>query len=367
MYIKTLKLKNFRCFTDRQFTIDGQFIFVQGNNGIGKTTFLEALHYGGHLRSFRTLQHNDLIAFGEQYFFVSIELESQDMERSTITIGYSPEEGKQVKLNAKTINTHKELSQYMRIITLTADDIQLVSGYPEKRRAFINHTVALADHSHVQSSKKYQAILEQRNSKLFTLRKQGRSYDDELLVWTQSLWEESVIIQQKNVAALHELEEYVNTFLATYFTHTEQGLSVKLAYQARHVSPEVAFEDFKTKYLSDMVFAEIASGRSAFGIHLDDFAISFQQRRARVFASRGQQKLLVFLLKIAQMQRIIKQGQQAILLLDDFLTDFDQTRIHDCFRLLADMPFQTIITNPSGQEFIDGVIPVGVNSSVIQL
>lgn len=367
MYIKKLTLKNFRCFTDRQFELDGQFIFVQGNNGIGKTTLLEALHYGSYLRSFRTMQQNDLITFGQNYFFLSIDIESHDLERSTVSVGYSPEEGKQVKLNARPILTHKELAEQIRIITLTAEDIQLVSGYPEKRRAFIHHSLVLEDQNHVQLTKKFQAILDQRNSKLFGLRKNNKNADDELHVWTENLWIETIAIQKKSIAMLKVLEQQVNAFLATYFKNSEKDLTISLTYNAKQTSVDQDFIEFNINYEKDLMFAELATGRSGFGLHLDDFTISFQQQRARVFSSRGQQKLIVFLLKIAQLQQIINQGQRAILLLDDFLTDFDHNRIMECFALLASMPFQVIITNPGVLELRNVQLPATMKTSFLTL
>lgn len=366
MYIRRLRLKHFRCFTDRQFDLDGQFIFVQGSNGIGKTSLLEALHYASNLRSFRTMQHNDLITFGEKYFFLSVNVESEESEQNTISIGYSPEEGKQVKLNAQSIQTHKELAEQIRVITLTAEDIQLVSGYPEKRRSFIHHSLLLDDPGHVQQAKKFQAILDQRNGKLLTLRKTQRGADDELAVWTENLWHETVQLQAKSATVLTFLEQQVNYFLATYFTQSEQGLSVNLHYQTKQTKDEL-FEVFKERYEKDLVHAEIATGRSGFGVHLDDVIISFQKQKARVFASRGQQKLIVFLLKIAQMHQVINRNQRAILLLDDFLTDFDQHRIYECFTLLASLPFQIIITNPGILELRNVTLPSSIKASFISL
>ncbi len=366
MYIKKLSLKNFRCFTDRQFDIDGQFVLIQGKNGIGKTSFLEALHYGCHLRSFRTPQPNDLINFDSKYFFISINIESQNQENNTINIGYSAAEGKQVKINTVPIQTYKELTQQMRIITLTADDIQLVSGYPEKRRMFLNQSIVLEDSGYIGISKKYQTILEQRNQKLLTLKKTNRPCDDELMIWTESLWLECIRIQNKCIAMLLFLEQQVNTLLSTYFIMSEQNLSISLTYSSKHVSTTQNFTTFRDLYKNSLVSTELSSGRSVFGVHLDDFIITFKKQRARVFASRGQQKLVVFLLKIAQMQIVIKHGSGAILLLDDFLTDFDHDRIQECFALLSAMPFQILITNPGLLGLNDSMLPP-IKSCIVNL
>ena len=102
--------------------------------------------------------------------------------------------------------------------------------------------------------------------------------------------------------------------------------------------------------------------RSLFGAHLDDFSIDFYAKegeegakegnrsqknfKARRFASRGQQKLVIFLLKIALAQQLEKEQMQVTLLLDDFLTDFDHKRLSECLMLLSSLSCQVFITCP---------------------
>ena len=97
-------------------------------------------------------------------------------------------------------------------------------------------------------------------------------------------------------------------------------------------------------------------GRSCFGAHLDDFAVVFQGKRARAYASRGQQKLTVFLIKIAQMMLLIEQGTGGVLLLDDFLTDFDEQRVKQCLKTLQSMPFQVFFTTPVGGTIFEHIL-----------
>ena len=93
---------------------------------------------------------------------------------------------------------------------------------------------------------------------------------------------------------------------------------------------------------------ELQAGRSLFGAHLDDFIIRFQDKKSKQFASRGQQKLVVLLMKIAQIKQLSRKKGPAIFLLDDFMTDFDPERVRTLFSILAQLDTQLIFTCPVG-------------------
>ena len=101
MRISQLTLKNFRCFSDQQFTFNSKFIIIEGNNGVGKTSLLEALHYACYLRSFRTPSGTDLIGSNNNHFFVQVKVlapanEFEEPESSLLQVGFS-QAGKSVK------------------------------------------------------------------------------------------------------------------------------------------------------------------------------------------------------------------------------------------------------------------------------
>lgn len=343
MLINRLTAKQFRCFADRVFDFQGaKFIVILGKNGVGKSSLLEALHYGCYLRSFRTHVHKDLMQDSADHFFLAVDFDLEQLSSTDqLTIGFSEKEGKLVRLNQKIVQSYKELTAQYRIVTLTADDVQLIQGAPEQRRDFLNYSLLLARPDLMVSFKEFRSILEQRNHLLM----QGNSANDELIVWTEKLWALSQQLQEARITFLNDLERRINILLATHFATTEGDLTVRLAYHVKGGS-ETNFQAWWQHWCNKQLLTERKFGRSLFGAHLDDIIISFQQRRARVFASRGQQKLIVFLLKIAQAKAISEQGEPAVLLLDDFLTDFDEQRIMDCLAVLATLNVQIFLTSP---------------------
>ena len=162
MQIHHIHLKNFRCFADFSLAIEKPIVIITGDNGSGKSSLLEAIHYGCYLRSFRTHTPGELIHFGDTSFFMKFEVESVFM-RNTLQIGFAGKK-RLVKIDQKTITSYKELAQFYRIVTLTEDDLFIIKGGPEIRRFFIDQAIALQNPEFVTVMKQYRAVLEQRNS-----------------------------------------------------------------------------------------------------------------------------------------------------------------------------------------------------------
>ena len=356
MYIKTITLNNFRCFTNKSFDVDGKFVVVKGKNGSGKTSLLEAIHYSCYLRSFRTHLNRDLISLSNKHFFIKINFDLAEGEGEQVQVGYSEQDGKLVKLNQKPVQSYKELLASYRIFTLTADDLQLVSGAPEKRREFLNYSLALQDPDFLQHMRRYKQILQQRNNLL--MRGNSLPVVEELQVWTKTLWEQARKIQEKRKEYLTYLEKSVNTSLSDHFhllSKDDEQIKISFEYKAKNKSDTATFDDF-TQRLETLTEQEFRFSRSLFGAHLDDFVMIFQDKKARVYASRGQQKLLVFLIKIAQLKQTLQGRNPGVLLLDDFLTDFDHEKIKLCLTMLKNLNCQIFISCPTETQNFLGIL-----------
>ena len=343
MHIQKVTLKNFRCFKDKALTMDNQFVIIHGKNGSGKSSILEALHYSCYLKSFRTHLNRDVIEMGSEHFFINIDFTLQATDsQEQVSIGFSETDGKLVKLNQRPVQSYKELIGLYRIVTLTALDLELVSGAPSLRRDFLNYALMLYKPSLLPTFRKYKTILENRNNLLFKCR---GIVSDELLIWSEKLWIVSSEIQNERRALLAEIEIRVNEMLSTYFSTDDEQLCVRLVYAPRKKDLFETFKDFWAYFSEYGLNQELEWGRGQFGMHLDDFVITFENKKARIFASRGQQKLIAFLIKTAELQ-LTTSGEPGIFLLDDFLTDFDTNRMALCLKALQSLSFQVVITTP---------------------
>jgi len=365
--IQKIRLKNFRCFDDQTFDFENnKFVIITGKNGSGKSSLLEALHYSCYLRSFRTHLNKDLVNLEQDYFFINIEFDLENLGTSDqLHVGFSDAEGKQVKLNQKIIQSYKELISQYRIVSLSEDDLRVVSGAPETRREFFDFALFLLTPDFLVQSKRYRQTLEQRNSMLGNMHaRNSSSFNEELKIWSQKLWEEALPIKEARKDYLIELELLVNKLLMQYFSEQETDLCVSFTYSSKN-SPGETFELFWEQHESKSLITELKWGRSLFGAHLDDFSISFQNKKAKIFASRGQQKLIVFLIKVAQLSMTLQHGEPGVFLLDDFLTDFDAGRLQNCLTVLQDLPFQIFITSPvDPQVFLMSPVLLGLSKTI---
>ncbi|MBM3893136.1 DNA replication and repair protein RecF [Candidatus Dependentiae bacterium] len=348
MIIQSISLRQFRCFQDQEFDTDSRIVIVEGHNGSGKSSLLEAIHYACYLRSFRTHLNRDLMQIGQDFFYINVAYQPADASiPDHIQVGFSNQEGKVVKLNQQPVQSYKELIEQFRVVTLAADDLELINGAPELRRDFLNYAMALKDPAVLAVLKEYRHILEQRNTLLHQGMRHTAQPTDEWRVWTEQLWQAAHRVQLLRRVYLQELENAVNTLLRDYFTDTApEGMSVSFLYQAKGLHDEETFEHFWQHYTVKQFAQECDWKRSLFGAHLDDFQVIFQHKKARIFASRGQQKLLVLLIKMAQLQQLSEQGEPGVLLLDDFMTDFDHNNVTRCITALKHLKYQLFLSTP---------------------
>lgn len=340
MQLTSLQLKNFRCFKQATFTFDRPIILIEGCNGSGKTSLLEAIHYLCYIRSFRVPSPRDLIQLGHDTFFIKAHFNEIHQERvipNTIQVGFTGKK-RLVKLNQHVISSYKELIDHYRVITITEDDLNLIKGSPDGRRSFIDHVLLLHDPLFIKTIRSVKHVLENRNSLLQASSNKMDSYE----LWSRQLWEKSCVVQLSRKAILKKLEERVEKLRCRYLN--EVGL-IALSYITKR-GDFASYDDFMTMNPT-LYREEHRFGRSLFGAHLDDISITFQSEKSKTFASRGQQKLIVLLIKIAQVQELLEQKGQALFLLDDFMTDFDSKRSEVFLEVLSNLESQLIFTSPA--------------------
>ena len=122
MRLTHLHIKNFRCFNTLELDFTTPITLIEGLNGTGKTSLLEALHYVCYLRSFRTHIPSELVQFGQEHFFIRAQLQKEDHEQHNLQVGFSHKK-RLVKVDEKSIGSYKEILNYYRIVTLTEDDL----------------------------------------------------------------------------------------------------------------------------------------------------------------------------------------------------------------------------------------------------
>lgn len=331
-----IQLKNFRCFETITVFFDHPIVVLEGLNGAGKTSLLEALYYACYLRSFRTHLPKELVRFEQEHFFVRIKV-THNNDDHEIQVGFSPDK-RSVKIDKKSIGSYKELMSHYRVVSLIEDDLNVIKGGPQERRSFVDQTLLLLDSTYIAHMKELRIILNNRTRLIQRL----VTADDNYFLWTRQLWEKSQIIQQLRSALLAKLMAEVNDLVRIYFNDL---LSIACVYEAKYIKKATSCDQFldDNPYIFDQ---ERTAYRSLFGAHLDDFSIKLENKQTKRLASRGQQKLILLLLKIAQARYITEQKGPVLFLLDDFMADFDIVTSKQLLSILYSLDCQLIFTTP---------------------
>ncbi len=366
MIVEKASFANFRRIKEGNFSFSPGFNLLVGKNGSGKTSILDSIYLASTGKSFITNHTVNCIQFNEEFFFVSVEFKERDLIDTVDYLFGNRESGhkstererglqrikrvkfkKELKLSGKKVKGFSEIIGKFPVLFLNYALVDLVTGSPEERREFINHTLIFLDRNYYKELIRYYSLLERRNSYL------KENAPSKMLINTLS---EQMIdvgerIIEKRTITLEKIEK------------TASEISADVLGEKGKI--EIRYEPSKLANLTNasLVDEEIKKKRTLFGIHLDDINVLFNGNEAREFSSLGEAYSIGFAFKFAESQLIFKEtGKSPVLLLDDFFTDLDEIRREKILSLVKNE--QAIITSTSLN-----VIPTNIvdESKVIML
>ncbi|KKI89492.1 recombinase RecF [Bacillus sp. SA1-12] len=326
MYIKELKLKNYRNYEDLMIQFENKVNVILGENAQGKTNVMESIFVLAMAKSHRTSNDKELIRWDKDY--AKIEGSVEKYNRSTELQLIISKKGKKAKLNHLE---QEKLSQYvgaMNVIMFAPEDLNLVKGSPAVRRRFIDMEIGQVSAVYLHDLSRYQKIMQQRNHylKLLQIRKQT---DQTMLdVLTAQLSEAAAKIIQKRLQFINELQKWAQPI----HSGISRGLeTLDIKYKP---SVEVSEDNELTKMIDayEQKFAkirekEIERGTTLAGPHRDDMIFNVNGHDVQTYGSQGQQRTTALSLKLAEIDLIHNEiGEYPILLLDDVLSELDDYR-----------------------------------------
>ena len=163
MSFTSLKTAAFRNLEDAEVDLRGKDIFLVGENGQGKSNFLEALYYCSYASSFRGSRDRDLARSNEKNFSVSVSLEGSIY--SNVGAAYKDNK-KTINLDGKKIEDRKDLLYVAPSIIFCHEDMDFVTGAPERQRWFFDQTRSLWDLLYLEDLRNYRHVLKTRNAVL---------------------------------------------------------------------------------------------------------------------------------------------------------------------------------------------------------
>lgn len=344
MFLKQLSLVNFKNYSDFEAQFSEKINCFVGNNGMGKTNLLDALHYLSFCKSYFNAIDSQNIKH-EEGFFVIQGLFEKFGESSEVYCGLKRNQKKVFKKNKKEYERFSEHIGQFPLVMISPADSELINGGSELRRKFLDGIISQYDKVYLDHLINYHQVLKQRNALLKQFY-DSRSFDSETL----DIIDDQLAIYGKSILEIRErfLKQFIPLFNRYYRFISDNNELVTLQYEN-----SLGEKEFKTALMTALP-KDRALHYTSVGPHKDDLDFTLNGFSLRKFASQGQQKSYLLALKLAQFEFIKEQKNiNPLLLLDDVYDKLDEQRFTKLLELVSGEKF--------GQVFITDTHPDRMN------
>ncbi|MDN6320174.1 MAG: DNA replication/repair protein RecF [Marinobacter sp.] len=321
------------------------FNLLYGANGSGKTSILEAIGYLGLGRSFRINRHQAVVQHGQQRFTVFGGLDRGfEEERNTPAsdslahrLGISRDIAQKetmLRVDGEGVRSLSSLAKHLPVSVIDPGVFDIVAGGPGKRRQFLDWAVFHVEPSFASSWQQCQRVTSQRNQTL----RNGRLDEAMLRIWDAQYTALSERISEARKLAFDQIKSAFNSLVHEVDISWAQGLKLDF-YPGWDTSQSLS--DVLVRHREQ----EVRMGHTLYGPNRADIRIRFQGRPVAETFSRGQQKTLVILMKIAQSMVLNSLGKQVSFLIDDINAELDQSHRTMLAGKLQELRCQVFITS----------------------
>lgn len=341
MRIKSLKLLNFRNYKELNLDFsEGINIFI-GENGVGKTNILEAIYVLSLTKSNRYGTNLDLINHQEESTSLIGEVDYLDyLKRYQVDISKN---SKKVYINNQEIKRITDYISNFCVTTFMPSDIDIIKGSPSTRRNLLNIQIGELYNNYLKYVNEYNSLLKIRNDYLKKLNINGNMDFKYLEVIDQKMIEISLKIYYFRYFYVSE----INKIIPVVFKKITNISNLQLEY-VNNLNLET-YDEEKIKDLLKNKFKknlnkEIILGMTLNGVHRDDLIFEINSYDAKIYASEGQQKMIVIAYKISELLLFKKiKKEYPVLLLDDVFSEIDVKKRNNIIKYLKS-DIQVIIT-----------------------
>src|SRR5690349_18594141 len=318
MIATALSVRDFRSYEAAEVRLGAGLTVISGRNGAGKTNLLEALYFACTGRSCRTANEREVVRFGAE--LTRLELTSEDsLGRHEVSVGFKPGDPKRLRADGAPVDRLVGPQARPLVSVFLPDRLELVLGAPALRRAHLDQVVAALWPSRAETRRAYSAALAQRNALLASIRAR-RASRASLPAWDAELARHGVALMADRARTVERL--------APRFAEHAAGLglegAVELSYRPR--SKAAGAEELAAE-LAERLESDLERGFTGHGQHRDDLAFKREGRELRAYGSRGQQRLGLLALLLAEREELAHaHGSPPLLLLDDVMSELDVTR-----------------------------------------
>ncbi len=331
MALTKLGIRNFRNLHHVDLEPSEDLNLIIGQNASGKTSLLEAIYFLGRARSFRTHRSDRLVEKGQKSLSVFAQQQLENGKKVPFGVQKDPKMV-QIRINEQKINKVADLVKNLPLQLIHPNSHQLLEEGPRYRRQFLDWGVFHVEHRFYPVWHRYQAALKQRNMAL-----RQSSAKELIQVWDKELIESGNLLHQMRTEYVNELQ----LLLKSYIEPVLGPLDLGIHYQAGWAK-ELTLEEAIVRSLEN----DMDRGFTGVGPQRADISIKIDGVLASERISRGQQKILVTCLLLAQAGLFNeKTGRKCVLLIDDVAAELDPDNRNRLLQVLHGMKVQMFLTS----------------------
>jgi DNA replication and repair protein RecF len=338
--ITSIRLQNYRSYSDDSFEFDPGVNIIVGPNASGKTNLLEGILVLAQGSSFKA-KDAETVQIDKEW----ARLDGV-FEKNSRVLKIVQQNGKFTKSYEIDDKPYKllTLERTLPAVLFEPNHLQFLNRGPEARREFIDDLLERSLPGFKALTRHYRRVLAQRNALL----KHGRTYaQKQLFAWNIRLSELGTEIAKNRAELIHEINK---TISGSYSSISKKKSVVEVFYDSQF--PMDAYATKLLEKLENNLQTDIERGFTSYGPHRDDISFYLNGQQVSQTASRGETRSLVLALKIFELILIEKaRGAKPIFLLDDVFSELDGARRHALVDHLKS--HQTIITTTDADAIVE--------------
>jgi len=336
MRLSQLQISHFRNLESVELTPVNGVNLILGDNASGKTSLLEAIYYLSHVRSFRTQFVTDLIKRETPYLQLVAKI--IDNDNTDIPLGIRRSRNKsEIRVNKQPIKRVSDIAAQFPVLAIHPDSYKLISGSPSQRRQYIDWGVFHVEHGFFKAWQRFKKALQQRNAAL-----KSKQKFDVCELWNNEICKTANYIDGLRGNYFDHLLPYLSRLNQQFFPNDTVTIEYKRGWPID--------KDLDT-ILQDNLQKERLKGYTYYGPHRADISIKVNGQSAQTCISRGQQKTLVALMRLAQAMHFSDiTNKRCVLLYDDLAAELDSHHRSEILNVLSKMNIQLFLTAIEDQQ-----------------
>lgn len=325
MSLARLNVHHVRNISTASLLLHSRYNVFYGANGSGKTSILEAIYLLGTGHSFCTREIGSLIHHGEPALTVFARTHSDE----SVSIQKSTSSSTQVKLNQQPCQRSSELAHFLPCQAFYQDIFQIIDEGPSVRRSLLDWGLFHVKQSYHALWKDYRRVIKQRNALL-----RQKASQQQFIPWNSLLVELATELDVMRATYFQEWSATFQTLLAQ-LTDTPCSIHYYKGWDKKATGKSLA------KILQEQFDSDLHAQYTHSGAHHADILFDSATLRAKQSLSRGQQKIILIALKLAQSQLLPKP---CIYLFDDIAAELDANHLKRFIHCLSQINGQFFLT-----------------------